>query len=292
MKKTTYAVLALLLPALIFGCGSMENTASVVVLSVGDVRVKSPGKEFAPAPAALVIRKGDIIKTGLRSYVTIQVGDLGMVQIAPESTVEATALLESADGALFLSRGTVSSRIERLGKWRGYSVKTPTAIAAVRGTVFSVSYTGAASTVGVSRGSVRVIETVSGKAELVQKGKAADVDNGISLRDLGRTESLVMEKVEAVPFVVNAGNAAPEVIKEKGRSALPEIETIDRKLEQAAPSILEGIRARYGRIDEVTLYSGRVYRGAIVSRGESLTIIVPGGTVLVPARSVRQTVSR
>jgi hypothetical protein len=291
MKKTHLTILALLVPALIFGCGSRENTASVVVLSVGDVQVKNPGKEFAPARAARVILKGDIIKTGPRSHVTIQVGDLGMVQIAPESTVEATSLLESLDGALYLSKGTVSSRIERLGKWRGYSVKTPTAIAAVRGTVFSVSYAGAASTVGVSRGRVRVTETSSGKAELVEKGKAADVDEGITLRDLGGIESLVMEKVAAVPFVENAGKAAPEAIEEKGRSALPDIERIDRKLEEAAPATLEGIRARYGRIDEVTLYSGRVFRGAIVSRGESLTIIIPGGTVRVPARSVRQTVS-
>jgi len=240
-----YAILALLVPALIFGCGSRENTASVVVLSVGDVRVMSQGKEFTPARAARIIRKGDIIQTGPRSHVTIQVGDLGMVQIAPESTVEATSLLESSDGALFLSRGTVSSRIERFGKWRGYSVKTPTAIAAVRGTVFSVSYAGTASTVGVYRGSVRVTETASGKAALVREGKAADVDEGITLRDLGRTEALVMEKTVAAPFVENAGKAAPESIEEKGKSALPDIERIDRMLEEAAPATLEAIRARY-----------------------------------------------
>ena len=259
---------------------------------MGDVQVKSPGNEFAPARAARVILKGDIIKTGPRSHITIQIGELGIVQIAPESLVEATALLESADGGLFLTKGTVASRIDRLGKWSGYTVKTPTAIAAVRGTVFSVSYNSAASTVGVSRGSVQVIETASGKAELVQKGKAADVENGISLRDLGGTESLVLSKTDAVTVIEGTESAAPETIEKKGRSFIQEIEKIDRKIEEAAPTTLEGIRSRYGRIDAVTLYSGKVYRGAIISRGEELKILVPGGTVQVPARSVRQTVSQ
>jgi hypothetical protein len=291
MKKTRTIPLGTLALALAVSCSGQENFTPVVVLSVGDVQVRSEGKQFTPARAARVILKGDLIRTGPASHLTIQIGNCGIVQIAPNSTLEANRLFESGSGELFLSRGTVTSRIDRLGKRNSYSVKTPTAIAAVRGTVFSVSCTDAASTVGVSRGRVQVTEVASGKEAQVHNGKAADVREGISIRDLGRTESLVMSKVDVVTTVENVQDVTPNTIEAKGRSFQPELEKIDRQIEEAPPATLEGIRARYGRIDVVTLYSGRVYRGAIIGRGESLTIIIPGGTVQVPARSVRQTAS-
>jgi len=52
---------------------------------------------------------------------------------------------------------------------------------------------------------------------------------------------------------------------------------------------MEEIRSRYGRIDVVTLYSGRVIRGAIVSRGASVGIITPSGMVSIRANEIRQT---
>jgi len=69
---------------------------------------------------------------------------------------------------------------------------------------------------------------------------AADVREGIVLGDLSGVESLEPGKADAV------------------RS--PGIRT-------APPPTLEGIRAKHRRVDVVTLYTGKVYRGVILSRG-------------------------
>jgi hypothetical protein len=289
MKRTITALLALSALTLAVSCGKSGGFTPVVVLTVGDVQVKNQGKDFAPAKTAQVILKGDVIMTGAKSHVTIQIGERGIVQVSQNSTVEALALFESGSGELFLSKGTVVSKMDKLGKSDRYRVKTPTAIAAVRGTAFSVSYDSAKSSVGVSRGEVQVTDTVSGKAEPVVQGKAADVQQGITLRDLGATESLLLSKAEAVTIIDDAQTMSPEGLEEKGRAYLPKLETIDREIEEAAPASIDGIRSRYGRVDVVTLYSGKVYRGAIIGRGATLKVITTQGTVDIPRDKVKST---
>ncbi|MBN1533010.1 MAG: FecR domain-containing protein [Spirochaetes bacterium] len=289
MKKTTIALLGILALSLAVSCGRGGGFTPVVVLTVGDVQVKSQGKEFAPAKVAQVILKGDVIMTGTKSHITIQIGERGIVQISPDSTVEAASLFEAGTGELYLTKGTVVSRLDKLGKSNAYRVKTPTAIAAVRGTVFSVSYDSVKCSVGVSRGQVQVTDAVSGKAEPVVQGKAVDVQEGITLRDLAKEESLVLSKAEAVTIIEETQTVAPAALEEKGRSFLPAIEEIDRKIEELPPTTMEGIRSRYGRVDVVSLYSGRVYRGAIISRGATVRIITPQGTVDIPREKVKST---
>jgi len=162
----------------------------------------------------------------------------------------------------------------------------------VRGTVFSVSYGGEESTVGVSRGMVDVIDAASGKKEEVAQGKAADVREGIIVRDLPATESLELEKADAVDYVEGVRTTTPEALEEKGKTFIAAIEKIDRKVEEIAPRTLEGIRAKYGRIDVVTLYTGKVYRGVILSRGAVLKILTPAGTVEVQKEKVKSTVTQ
>jgi hypothetical protein len=291
MKKILTVMPCFLALIMAASCAGRSGSIPVVVLVVGDARVQAPGKEFTPAKAGQVIKKGDIIKTGPRSCMSIQIGERGIVQIAGNSTLEALSLFEAGACELYLSRGTVLSRIDRLGR-EHYRVKTPTAVASVRGTVFSVSYGDEESTVGVSRGIVDVVDTASGKKEEVGRGKAAEVRAGIVVRDLYEAESLELEKADAVEYVQDVGTATPEALEEKGKTFITAIEKIDRKIEEVAPRTLEGMRAKYGRIDVVTLYTGKVYRGVILSRGASLTILTPDGTVEVPKEKVKSTVAQ
>ncbi len=290
MRKIIIILLGIF--ALAASCGSEGGHAPVVVLAVGDVQVKSQGEAFAPAQVAQVILKGDVIKTGPESHIAIQIGSRGIVQLLPGSTLEAVSLFESGDGELSLLNGTVLSRIDRLGKSEAFRVKTPTAIAAVRGTVFSVSYGSGAGTVGVSRGRVDVTETASGKAREVTQGKAVDVKAGIEVRSLTKTELLVLSKALAVNYIEGMGTMAPGVLEEKGKSFLPALRRIDEEIKDPPPATLEEIQAKYGRIDVVTLYSGKVYRGAITSRGAMIKIRTTDGVVEVPNEKVKSTVTQ
>ncbi|TAL36555.1 MAG: hypothetical protein EPN93_06925 [Spirochaetes bacterium] len=292
MKRSICALSGILALTLAISCAREGAVTPVVVLAVGDVQVKALEGEYTPAKVSRVIVKGDVIKTGPLSHVTIQMGERGIVQVLPNSSIEAVTLFESGESELNLFHGTVLSRIDKLGKSEDFRVKTPTAIAAVRGTIFSVSYDRGTGTVGVSRGRVEVTETVSGKAGEVTQGKAVDVKAGITARGLTKTESLVLSKAEAVNYIEGIRTMAPGALEEKGKSFLPALEKIDEEIKDPPPATMEEIKAKYGRIDVVTLYSGKVYRGAIISRGAILRIRTTEGTVEVPNEKVKSTVTQ
>jgi hypothetical protein len=287
MNKTSFALLGILILALPFCSGKGHDVTPVVVLAVGDIQVKSRGADFAPAAASRVLMKGDVIKTGEASHITFQIGGSGIVHMAPDSIIEASSLFESGNAEILLVRGTVISRIIKLARGADFSVRIPITIASVRGTIFSVSYDNGAGTVGVSRGRVQVTHLASAKAKQVIEGKAADIRQEITIRDLTRREMLVLRKVEIFDPIEGAQAMDPGKLEKKGRSHLPEIEKIDREIEGLSPMTLESIRARYGKIDVVTLYSGKVYRGAILSRGTVMRMITAQGTVSIPSQSVK-----
>jgi len=144
----------------------------------------------------------------------------------------------------------------------------------------------------VSRGEVQVTELATKKTEPVGAGKAADVSETITIRDLTARESLVLSKAEIVAPIEDAQMLSAESLYEKGKSYLPELEKIDMEIEDLSPMTLEKIREKFGRIDAVTLYSGKVYFGAILSRGAAMKMVTPQGAVLIPINKVKNTTLR
>jgi len=49
------------------------------------------------------------------------------------------------------------------------------------------------------------------------------------------------------------------------------------------------LKEKYGRIDVVTLFTGRVIKGVIISRGNSFSIITPDGVISVDASKIMKT---
>jgi hypothetical protein len=49
------------------------------------------------------------------------------------------------------------------------------------------------------------------------------------------------------------------------------------------------MKTKYGRIDVITLYSGRTIQGVIISRGESYRVLTTNGPISVNAKDVRRT---
>ena len=58
-------------------------------------------------------------------------------------------------------------------------------------------------------------------------------------------------------------------------------------LREAKPKTIERIREVFSRIDEVSLYSGKVIQGAVISRGATYSILTTSGVVNVPESQVR-----
>jgi len=61
------------------------------------------------------------------------------------------------------------------------------------------------------------------------------------------------------------------------RAATPAVKTLS----------LDEIRARYKWVDEITLYNGKIFRGAVMSRGETYRVLTTEGIVMIPRSQIK-----
>ena len=106
----------------------VENITPKVHFLIGEVNINGN-----PAKYGYTIQDGDIIETGSKSYLEAYFGKQSAVRIREESRV----VFNISDKiVLNVQKGKVLNILEKKSK---YTVKTPTAVAAVRGTIFFAS---------------------------------------------------------------------------------------------------------------------------------------------------------
>lgn len=117
------------------------------------------------------VKAGDEILTDHKSTATIQMPDGSTVRIYPDSHVVLRTETGSWKEFLHVFLGTVRVQIEKLsGRPNPKTLTTPTAIIAVRGTIFSVSVDQKGDTqVGVGEGLVSVASQIEPKNEVLLK---------------------------------------------------------------------------------------------------------------------------
>ena len=266
----------------------------------GDVKIESAAGSPRIAELGERLSAGDVIATGDKSHATIQIGDRGVTRVERNSRVEITKLFSVGDGEMFLHKGEVAAKIARLQRSESFKVKSPTAIAAVRGTEFIASYKNGSGRVAVREGKVVVTPMEGGKEAparetLVEQGKTAEirVDEAapaeakitVELRPISELEVMKIEILAAAPIIPDIEKAkveeiviasAPVVEKEKEPEPKIVAEEKKERSEEKAEKIeklirkqsatMEEIKEAFDRIDEISLYNGKVLRGAIIER--------------------------
>lgn len=115
----------------------------IFMIVKGDVKIDTDGKK-TPAKVTGKIFKGSTVETGPGGRAKIAMSDKSIVHISPESKVKIAEY--SADPAkknvkLELSHGKIRNEVEgNYNDKNKYEVKTPTAVAGVRGTDFIVNH--------------------------------------------------------------------------------------------------------------------------------------------------------
>jgi hypothetical protein len=62
----------------------------------------------------------------------------------------------------------------------------------------------------------------------------------------------------------------------------------DRVASPAAKTLsLDEIRAQYKWVDQITLYSGKVVKGAVISRGETYSVLTTEGVMRIPRNQIK-----
>lgn len=133
--------------ALIPGAGGVRAQALVsarVISSEGEVEIRrrsedQPRVQKISFKADEELRAGDTVITGRGGRLILGLSDGSQAVIAPQTTVVIQDLGHSPRTLFNLIRGKTRVRIEKLGgEPNPYRVNTPTAVIAVRGTIFDV----------------------------------------------------------------------------------------------------------------------------------------------------------
>ncbi len=143
----------------------------------GDVVVRSAdGGADAAAETGMPLEEGDLIvvPADASAEVALDGGSLITVRENSEFKIEKTA---KGDATFFLQVGSLLAKIQKLGENR-LRVRTPTAVAAVRGTEFGVEVEGESSHVGVFDEGKVVVSGDSGEPMTLISNQETSVAKG------------------------------------------------------------------------------------------------------------------
>lgn len=168
-SKILLAVSVLSANVLMLATGSAwaQELISAKVLSIeGQVEIRRPSNEQPQVQKIAFkvddeLRAGDTIITGRRGRLVLGLSDGSQAVIAPQTTVVIKDLRQSPRTLFNVIRGKTRVHIEKLGgQPNPYRVNTPTAVIAVRGTIFDVLVAENETQVFVHEGEVAVTNLI------------------------------------------------------------------------------------------------------------------------------------
>ncbi|MBF0531990.1 MAG: FecR domain-containing protein [Candidatus Omnitrophica bacterium] len=135
-------VLAVTLLASNFLSRDSQDRARVLRIS-GPVSVERSGGKIVPV-AGMVLNNRDKLVTGEGAFVEVAYdeGLKDVVRVGSRSQVVLESAVIEKQTNIFLSQGDIILKLEKLEKGSTFKVRTPTAVAGVRGTSFGVSLRG------------------------------------------------------------------------------------------------------------------------------------------------------
>jgi hypothetical protein len=304
MKNRIFAHLMILgfLPLFsLLQCQKKSNVEKGVVTFVkGNVEIIRENGNIRQAKTKDAIIKGDDIRTGTDSFILIQFARLGVVRIDANTLLNISQLLINNVTELYLLNGKIISKIVRTDpKKDKFFIKTPTVVAGLRGTVFSVEYREGEEVISVKKGKIALTTKNEFKETLVTEGKTAVVTEKTQLRDSTKVEKLEMEKVAMVKVVENFQNISNEGLNDLQSKILETEKTVEteiRQEEKKTPPVikppkkyqtLKEIQKTYKRIDEISLYNGKIIKGAIISRGDVYQVVTDKGKIMILKKEIK-----
>jgi len=291
MKKLFMMLLSMLLGNLFISCKSGSSQAMVLFFT-GTATIQHVNEQPKPVQVHETVKNGDIIETGDKSAVIVQAGDEFTVRFEENTKVIISSINNISKREINLNSGKVLSRVSKLKKGNEYMIKTPTAVASVRGTEFLADYSEGKTTVAVAKGKVSVVKNDNKEENFADQGKTVVVSDKVELRNINQVETLELKKLENTPVIKDAESIKPSELNEKMNPVIDKEKEINDEIEKLKGSkgmSLQDIKTKFQRIDIITLYNGRVIKGAILSRGQVLKIITPSGVVTVKAKDIQRT---
>ncbi|MBX7056965.1 MAG: FecR domain-containing protein [Leptospirales bacterium] len=135
---------ALLLGALVAGVSGIAckketagTRAHLLVIFAGEGAVVVQNGKESPARIGMAVEESDRIRT-TQGQVDLQSSGGATVRVRPFTEIQVRSLMPQQGVSLDLKNGSLAARVRRAGAGEDFTVRTPTAIAGVRGTTFTV----------------------------------------------------------------------------------------------------------------------------------------------------------
>lgn len=146
MNKLLILALSGLLLASLLVCGMLSfqsNDYAKIIRLHGDVSIVRDGEKLA-ATSYMVLNSRDKIVTASGSFVEVAYDDkmANVVRIGPSSRVVLESSMIAKNTELFMDKGRVMVKLNKMAKGSTFKIRTPVAISGVRGTGFGVAVDG------------------------------------------------------------------------------------------------------------------------------------------------------
>ncbi|MBN8219812.1 MAG: FecR domain-containing protein [Spirochaetes bacterium] len=279
-------------------CGEKKEQASLdsakFTYVKGDVLVS--GK---PATLGQTVSKDATIEVKNNSMAVLQFASAASITLKANSVLSIANLSKNDSGkpVIELSQNTGSS-FSKIAKGQSeFSIKTPTAVAGVRGTSFElVVGNGKTTQIKLLEGKVQVAKADATKEEMaaapvVEAGQkveatAAGVAKPVEITEAEKSSLQAMNTVEIAP--ASGKVVVPESVEKYATGTAASASLTEAAKPEVKQLTLADIKAKYGRIARIETKSGKAYVGYFNQTGANMTIITVNGPVSIPVANVQK----
>ncbi len=282
------------------GCGEKKEQASLdsakFTYVKGDVLVS--GK---PATLGQTVSKDATIEVKNNSMAVLQFSSAASITLKANSVLSIANLSKNDSGkpVIELSQNTGSS-FSKIAKGQSeFSIKTPTAVAGVRGTSFELIVgNGKTTQIKLLEGKVQVAKPDATKEEMaaapvVEAGQKVEADaKGVAKpTEITEAEKSSLQAMNTVEIAPASGKVVvPESVEKyaTGASTSASLTEAAAAKPEVKKLTLADIKAKYGRIAKIQTKNGKEYVGYFNQQGDQMTIQTVDGQVRVPVASVQK----
>ncbi|MBP7654678.1 FecR domain-containing protein [Candidatus Dependentiae bacterium] len=220
MKQTIILLAALIL--IVSSIPAVSDNLNVKIIDIeGSVTVIKDNGTQLQAQIGQVLTMGDRIITGSKSICDIEfahktysrlgeMSDMVISQANLESKKRLFGTSEKKQINLNLSKGNLLSKVKKLGGSESFSVKTPTAVVGVRGTIFNTSTGASGTNVSVFQGSVIVTNLNTNVSSVVPAGQSLSVSSSAGASS--EQSALPPSEIKAISEITGTSVNAPVVV--------------------------------------------------------------------------------
>ena len=258
IRLLTGLLLGAAITGMVLACGqkreAKQSAASnmVVVFAFGDAKIIRGGKEI-PAKVGMLVNQDDEIKT-TNGSVDLQTRNGSAIRVREFTNIQVARLTggEAGETKISMKHGGLLASVKRKSSKENFAVVTPTAIAGVRGTTFSVEMDeeGAAPRVKVHDGKVAMAPRI----RALEKYDDSEIQSNSALKELveiqQKNEIVLEEKTEgtidaAAQQKVAALNEAIETAESQNQdiAEVAEVTQIKQEISAVAEPAVEKTEA-------------------------------------------------